>query len=100
MGDHHPAPLDFRSQVGDDSLLIRHGNADDIQVVQVHRRSFDPISAGLRPKYVGLRELARMAGLSTAAVWTIEHGGHRSRPATLRKIAAALGLSADEMVAE
>jgi transcriptional regulator with XRE-family HTH domain len=40
----------------------------------------------------GQAELARAAGISVAGLWQIEHGQREPRPATIRKIAQALGI--------
>lgn len=40
----------------------------------------------------GQAELARLAGLNHSTLWAIEAGRTTPRPATLRKIAAALGV--------
>jgi transcriptional regulator with XRE-family HTH domain len=40
----------------------------------------------------GQAELARAAGISVAGLWQIEHGQREPRPATIRKIATALGI--------
>jgi transcriptional regulator with XRE-family HTH domain len=40
----------------------------------------------------GQAELARAAGISVAGLWQIEHGQREPRPATIRKIALALGI--------
>lgn len=41
---------------------------------------------------IGLRELARLSGVSVATVSAIEHGRSRGYPATWRKIAATLSV--------
>lgn len=41
---------------------------------------------------LGLRELARLAGVSTATLEALEHGRSRGYPATWRKIASTLGV--------
>ena len=46
----------------------------------------------------GQADLARAAGISVAGLWQIEHGQREPRPATIRKIAAVLGISPAELV--
>lgn len=48
----------------------------------------------------GQRELARAAGISADTLCQIEHGKHQPRPATIRKLAAALGLQPWQLVGE
>jgi transcriptional regulator with XRE-family HTH domain len=48
----------------------------------------------------GQAELARAAGLSPAGLWQIEHGQRQPRPATIRKIAAALGVSPADLLGD
>ncbi|MCM8749732.1 helix-turn-helix transcriptional regulator [Thermomicrobiaceae bacterium CFH 74404] len=43
-------------------------------------------------KAIGLRELARLSGVSIATLTAIEHGRSRGYPATWRKIASTLGV--------
>ena len=47
----------------------------------------------------GQAELARAAGISVNALWQIEAGRKQPRPATIRKIAAVLGIPPLELVA-
>lgn len=44
------------------------------------------------------RELARKAGLTHVTVWRLENGFKEVHPATIRKLAAALGVEARELV--
>ncbi|MGI8826206.1 MAG: helix-turn-helix domain-containing protein [Chloroflexota bacterium] len=48
----------------------------------------------------GQAELARAAGVSVPGLWQIEHGRNRPRPATIRKIAVALGVPPAELVGD
>jgi transcriptional regulator with XRE-family HTH domain len=41
---------------------------------------------------IGLRELARLSGVSVATLTALEHGRSRGYPATWRKIANTLGV--------
>ena len=52
--------------------------------------------ARLRRSY-GQADLAREAGLAKATLWLIEHGRQQPRPATVRKIAAVLGIDVEEL---
>ncbi len=44
------------------------------------------------------RELARLSGLTQATVWRLENGYRDAHPATIRKLASALGVEPDELV--
>lgn len=44
------------------------------------------------------RELARLAGLTQVTVWRLENGFAEARPATIRKLAVALGVESYELV--
>ena len=46
------------------------------------------------------RELARRAGLDTATINRIERGKQRPMPRTIRKLAAALGVTTEETMGE
>jgi transcriptional regulator with XRE-family HTH domain len=48
-------------------------------------------------KAYGQAELARAVGLTPTSLWAIEAGRHAPRPATLRKIAEALGVPVEEL---
>lgn len=53
---------------------------------------------GLRQrKLLSQRELAERAGVSETTIVKLELGATRPHPSTLRKIADALGISAEEM---
>ena len=43
------------------------------------------------------RELARMANLAYGTIWRIENGYPETRPSTIRKLAAALGVEPREL---
>lgn len=47
---------------------------------------------------IGQAELARAAGVSVNTIWRIEAGKVLPQPRTIRKIAAALGVSPQELV--
>lgn len=49
-------------------------------------------------KGIGLRELARRAGVSPRVITNIEHGRSRGLPATWTRIAAALGVDPAQIV--
>lgn len=46
----------------------------------------------------GQAELARAAGISPTALYMIETGQRQPRPATIRKIAQALGVSPQSLI--
>ena len=48
-------------------------------------------------KLLSQRELAEKAGVSETTIVKLELGATRPQPRTLRKIAAALGIGAEEM---
>jgi len=48
----------------------------------------------------GQAELARAAGLSVIGLWQIEHDRRKPRPATIRRIAAALGVEPSELIVD
>jgi transcriptional regulator with XRE-family HTH domain len=48
-------------------------------------------------KAYGQAELARAIGVTPTSLWAIESGRHAPRPATLRKIAQALGVPIEEL---
>jgi transcriptional regulator with XRE-family HTH domain len=43
------------------------------------------------------RELARHAGLTQSTVWRLERRGGEPHPATVRKLASALGVGPEEL---
>ena len=58
---------------------------------------FGPWIRGLRTdRGIGLREVARRAGLSSGYVWSIENGRRLPSAAVAEELAAALGLDGDE----
>lgn len=57
----------------------------------------DRIRAARKRAVWGQAELARKAGISVNAMWQIENGRRQPRPATLRKIAAALGVAPSKL---
>lgn len=48
----------------------------------------------------GQAELARAAGISAACLWLIENGKRDPRPATIRKIARALGVQPTSLLSD
>ncbi len=56
------------------------------------------IKAARERAVYGRSELAREAGIVPSALYMIEKGQRQPRPATIRKIAAALGVPASELV--
>lgn len=48
-------------------------------------------------KAYGQAELAREVGITPTSMWAIESGKHTPRPATLRKIAQALGIPVEDL---
>lgn len=54
-------------------------------------------AARLRASW-GQAELARAAGVSPNTIWKIEAGAHTPRPATVRAVAAVLGVAVTELV--
>ncbi len=45
-----------------------------------------------------LRELEEESGVSYNTIWRLENGHREARPSTIRKLAAALGVEASELV--
>ena len=45
-----------------------------------------------------LRELEEVSGVSYNTIWRLENGFTAARPSTIRKLAAALGVEAEELV--
>lgn len=56
------------------------------------------IKAAREQAVYGQAELARAAGITPNALWQIEKGLREPRPATIRKIAAALNLEPSRLV--
>ncbi len=52
-----------------------------------------------RRKVLTLRELEEQSGVSYNTIWRLENGYRQARPSTIRKLAAALGVDASELVA-
>jgi transcriptional regulator with XRE-family HTH domain len=55
------------------------------------------IKAARERAVYGQAELAREAGITPNALWQIEKGLRDPRPATIRKLAAALGIDPGEL---
>jgi transcriptional regulator with XRE-family HTH domain len=51
-----------------------------------------------RLKVLTLRELEEESGVSYNTIWRLENGYREARPSTIRKLAAALGVDASELV--
>ena len=51
-----------------------------------------------RRRVLTLRELEDESGVSYNTIWRIENGYREARPSTIRKLAAALGVEAEELV--
>ncbi|MDP8952547.1 MAG: helix-turn-helix domain-containing protein [Actinomycetota bacterium] len=45
-----------------------------------------------------LRELEEVSGVSYNTIWRLENGYTQARPSTIRKLALALGVEAEELV--
>ena len=45
-----------------------------------------------------LRELGEVSGVSYNTIWRLENGFTQARPSTIRKLASALGVEAEELV--
>lgn len=45
-----------------------------------------------------LRELEEESGVSYNTIWRLENGHRQARPSTIRRLAAALGVEASELV--
>ena len=53
-----------------------------------------------RRKVLTLRELEEVSGVSYATVWRLESGrATEARPSTIRKLARALGVEPEELIA-
>ena len=63
--------------------------------MEINRRAFQQarVRAGL-----SFRELAARAGVARDSVFYIEKGTQKPRPATIKKLADALGVSVDDLV--
>ncbi len=51
-----------------------------------------------RQKVLSMRELEERSGVSYNTIWRLETGKTGAQPRTIRKIAAALGVDASELV--
>ena len=51
-----------------------------------------------RLRVLTLRELEEESGVSYNTIWHIENGYRQARPSTIRRLAAALGVEASELV--
>ena len=51
-----------------------------------------------RLRVLTLRELEEESGVSYNTIWRLENGHRQARPSTIRKLAAALGVEASELV--
>jgi transcriptional regulator with XRE-family HTH domain len=51
-----------------------------------------------RLRVLTLRELEEKSGISYNTIWRLENGYREARPSTIRKLAAALGVEASELV--
>ena len=51
-----------------------------------------------RLKVLTLRELEEESSVSYNTIWRLENGHRQARPSTIRKLAAALGVEASELV--
>lgn len=52
-----------------------------------------------RRRVLTLEELAQKAGVGRNTVWRLEHGVMGAQPRTIRKLARALGVEPEELVA-
>ncbi len=51
-----------------------------------------------RLRVLTLRELEEKSGVSYNTIWRLENGYREARPSTIRKLAAAFGVEASELV--
>jgi transcriptional regulator with XRE-family HTH domain len=51
-----------------------------------------------RLRVLTLRELEEESGVSYNTIWRLENGHRQARPSTIRRLAAALGVEASELV--
>ena len=51
-----------------------------------------------RLRVLTLRELEEESGVSYNTIWRLENGYRQARPSTIRRLAAALGVEASELV--
>jgi transcriptional regulator with XRE-family HTH domain len=51
-----------------------------------------------RRRVLTLEELAEKAGVGRNTIWRLEHGVMGAQPRTIRKLARALGVEAEELV--
>lgn len=52
-----------------------------------------------RRRVLTLRELEEESGVSYNTIWRLENGHNDARPSTIRKLATALGVEPEELVA-
>ncbi len=52
-----------------------------------------------RRRVLTMEELADKAGVGRNTIWRLEHGVMGAQPRTVRKLAAALGVEAEELIA-
>jgi transcriptional regulator with XRE-family HTH domain len=57
-----------------------------------------PLRAWRRVRLLSMRDLASLSGVALSTIARIE-AGHPVRPSTLRKLATALGVSGEELLA-
>lgn len=53
-----------------------------------------------RQRVLTLEELAEKAGVGRNTIWRLEHGVMGAQPRTIRKLAKALGVEPQDLVAE
>lgn len=53
-----------------------------------------------RRKVLTMEELAERAGVGRNTIWRLEHGVMGAQPRTVRKLAKALGVEPEELIAE
>jgi transcriptional regulator with XRE-family HTH domain len=51
-----------------------------------------------RRRVLTLEELAKKAGVGRNTIWRLEHGVMGAQPRTIRKLAKALGVEAEDLV--
>lgn len=56
------------------------------------------LKAWREDRYLSMRELAMLAGVSPTAIMKWEHGQARPHPSSIRKLAAALGVDPREII--
>lgn len=53
-----------------------------------------------RRRVLTMEELADKAGVGRGTIWRLEHGVMGAQPRTVRKLAKALGVEPEELIAE